>query len=100
MERNKKGIHSAAVFYLIALSGIGCAHDISGWKVASTNHLRLYTDQPSNIYEPVLERMEDVYAGYLSSFFSRPIPIVEVFIFNTGHGDSGKPSLVWFGRYF
>jgi hypothetical protein len=84
MQWNPKGFLFTVLFCLIVLSGMGCSHDIAGWKVVSTNHFRLYTDQPPNIYEPVLERMEDVYAGYLSSFFSHAIPIVEVFIFNTG----------------
>jgi hypothetical protein len=59
----------------------GCAHDLPGWKVATTENFRLYTDQKPRSYEAVLERLEDVHGGLSSSLFSANIPPTEVFLF-------------------
>ena len=63
---------------------VGCAHNLHGWKVASTEHFRVYTDQGPQVFETVLERLEDVYAGLSSSLFSVKIPPTEVFLFEPG----------------
>src|SRR2546421_5682990 len=60
----------------------GCAEDLSGWKVASTEHFRLYTDLRRGTYEPLIERLEDVHTGLTTAFFSVEIPPMEVFLFD------------------
>src|SRR3954447_5523587 len=63
----------------------GCAHDLPGWKLASTEHFRLYTDLGRRTYEPVLDHLEDVHAGLTSSFFSSvTVPPMEVLLLEEG----------------
>jgi hypothetical protein len=69
---------------LIGLLASGCAHDLPGWKLARTEHFRVYTDQTPHVFETVLERLEDVYAGLTSSLFTAKIPPTEVFLFEPG----------------
>ncbi len=70
---------------LLAMGLGGCAHDLPGWKVASTEHFRVYTDRKPRSFEPLLDRMEEVYAGLKSSLFSETnIPPTEVFLFGEG----------------
>src|SRR5262245_55121826 len=65
------------------LAGVaGCAHapwnPYSGWKVARTKHITLYTDTKF-LYTTTLERLEFVYAALAGSLFkSKPITPVEV----------------------
>jgi hypothetical protein len=70
------------VLSLVAAAAPGCAHDLPGWKVARTEHFRVYTDQPPRVFETVIERLEDVHVGLTSSLFSAQIPVTEVFLFN------------------
>ena len=67
---------------LLITLAVGCAHDLPGWKVASTEHFQLYTDQTAHNYEWVLDRLEDVYGGLTASLFSANIPPTEVFLFS------------------
>jgi hypothetical protein len=68
---------------LLALATIGCAQDLSGWKVATTPHFRMYTDLRRSTYEPVLEHLEEVHAGLGYALFERvQIPPMEVFLFD------------------
>jgi hypothetical protein len=83
---NRHGGAAAARFgahamIIAVVAAAGCAHDLPGWKVASTEHFRVYTDQPPRVFESVLERLEGVHAGLSSSLFSVKIPATEVFIF-------------------
>jgi hypothetical protein len=100
--------------------GLGaCAHEPGGWKVVSSDHFNVYTDQRAHDYEWVVERLEDVHAGLSQSFFSETAtPPLEVFLFgelefqelvsnrtagiffgNHGHGtlilsDAGDPAFI------
>ncbi|HEY0708855.1 MAG TPA: hypothetical protein VGG33_18750 [Polyangia bacterium] len=75
----------SAPLLAFVLWAVGCAHDLPGWKVASTDHFRLHTDRPRRSFDSVLERLEDVHAGLASSFFSEvKVPPMEVFLFETG----------------
>jgi len=69
---------------LLALSVVGCAHDLPGWKLASTQHFSMYTDVGRRTYGSVLDRLEEVHAGLASSFFDASIPPLEVFLFSAG----------------
>lgn len=64
-------------------SGLGCAHELPGWKLVETKHFRLYTDQKVRTYESLLARLEDVHDGLTSSFFDVAIPPMEVFLFDS-----------------
>jgi hypothetical protein len=70
------------LLFAFTLLGAGCAHDLPGWKVASTDHFRVFTDRPRRTYEPLLERLEEVHAGLSSSFFDASPPPMEVFLFS------------------
>jgi hypothetical protein len=62
----------------------GCAHDLPGWKQATTPHFRLYTDQKSRSFEWVLDRLEHVHVGLTNSLFTQQteLPPMEVFLFS------------------
>ena len=78
----------ALVVALLAGGGAGCAHDLPGWKLATTEHFRVYTDQKPRVFATVLERLEEVYAGLTSSLFSVKIPPTEVFLFDANEFQS------------
>jgi hypothetical protein len=66
----------------LAFALAACAHEPAGWKVVSTDHFNIYTDQRAHEYEWVAERLEDVHAGLTQSFFAETAtPPLEVFLF-------------------
>jgi hypothetical protein len=69
---------------VVLLLPAACAHDLPGWKKASTPHFALYTDLSRRHYEGMLEHLEEVHAGLASSFFDASIPPQEVFLFSEG----------------
>jgi hypothetical protein len=72
-----------ALALALVLTSLGCAQDLSGWKVATTPHFRLYTDLRRSTYQPVLEHLEEVHAGLSFALFSAvQIPPMEVFLFD------------------
>jgi hypothetical protein len=77
-----KGRFAGAFLAVVAAALVGCAHDLPGWKVASTEHFRLYTDQKAKDFEPVLDHLEHVHAGLTASLFSATIPPTEIFLFS------------------
>lgn len=80
---------SALGFLLFCLTLAGaCAHDLPGWKVARSEHFLVYTDQKPRVFEPVLDRLEDVYAGLTASLFSAEIPATEVFLLEPSEFES------------
>jgi hypothetical protein len=67
----------------LAVALAACAHEPAGWKLVSTDHFNLYTDQRAHAYEWVVERLEDVHAGLAQSFFAETAtPPLEVFLFS------------------
>ncbi len=63
-------------------ASVGCAHQPGDWKLVSSDHFHVYTDQPARDYERVVERLEDVHAGLAASFFGNTAtPPLQVFLF-------------------
>ena len=77
-------VQTLALAVVLSLLAAACAHDIPGWKKASTPHFALYTDLSRRHYEGMLEHLEEVHAGLASSFFDASIPPQEVFLFSEG----------------
>jgi hypothetical protein len=83
--RHLQNLAGRIVLLAVAVGAAGCAHDLPGWKLASTEHFRLYTDLRRGTYEPVLDHLEDVHAGLTSSMFtSASVPPMEVLLLEDG----------------
>jgi hypothetical protein len=83
--RHRQSMAGGVVILAVAALAAGCAHDLPGWKLASTEHFRLYTDLGRRTYEPVLDHLEDVHVGLTASLFdSASVPPMEVLLLGDG----------------
>jgi len=77
----------AAITALLAAAG--CAHrgwdqpPREGWKVVTSDHFVVRTDGAAHEYQPVIDRLEDMYEALSASFFAgMPVAPIDVLLFS------------------